>query len=151
MEIVENTLEDDLETVLERPLCCFLGTASSDGHPRVSPLWYCWEDGAVWIIADGVGKTYTDRVRRRPETSLAIVDFDPRAGLVHHVGMRGRSTIEPFDEGRAHRLLERYLGPEREQWDPRFTALDPDRWRFVRFEPDTVVARDQSFAPSLDG
>lgn len=151
MEVVENTLDVPLEAVLERPLFCFLGTVSRDGYPRVSPLWYLWEDGAVWILGDAVEKTYTERLRREPRTALAVVDFDVRDGRVHHVGMRGEAELTPLDRTRAERLLGRYLGPDRAAWDPRFRDLDGDRWRFVRFEPGTVVARDQSFESSLRG
>lgn len=150
MEIVENTLEDGINAVLDRPLFCFLGTAAAEGAPRVSPLWYLWEDERIWIIADTVEKSYTDRIRERPGAALAVVDFDPTEGLVRHVGMRGEADIVPLDRGRVRRLLERYLGPDREEWDPMFHDLDPDRWGLIRFEPDTVVARDQSYAGSLD-
>lgn len=149
MELIENTLPIDLEAVLDRPLFCFLAQASPEGHPRISPLWYLWEDECIWIIADTVEKSYATRVERTPETAAAVVDFEPTSGRVHHVGMRGRSTIEPMDEGRANRLLERYLGPERDGWDDRFVDIDPERWGLIRFEPETVVARDQSFSPSL--
>ncbi|ELZ08293.1 pyridoxamine 5'-phosphate oxidase-related FMN- binding protein [Halovivax asiaticus JCM 14624] len=149
MELVENTLPADLDTVLDRPLFCFFATASPDGYPRISPLWYLWEDECIWIIADTIEKSYTTRVERTPETAAAIVDFDPTSGRVYHVGMRGRSTIEPLDDARATRLLRRYLGPNREEWDDRFASLDPERWGLIRFEPESVVARDQSFSPSL--
>ncbi|WP_290812933.1 pyridoxamine 5'-phosphate oxidase family protein [Halovivax sp.] len=150
MEIVDRTLEDDLDAVLDRPLFCFLAQTSSEGHPRLSPLWYLWEDDRIWIIADTVEKSYATRVERTPETAVAIVDFDAETGRVRHVGMRGRAEIVPFDEERANRLLARYLGPDREAWDERFVDIDPDRWGLIRFEPETVVARDQSFSPSLE-
>ncbi|WP_440008049.1 pyridoxamine 5'-phosphate oxidase family protein [Halomicrococcus sp. SG-WS-1] len=150
MEIVENTLDGPLDAVLDRPLFCFLGTASPEGHPRVSPLWFLWEDERVWILGDTEGKSYARRVAERPEVALAVVDFDVRSGRVIHVGMRGEASLEPLDDDRVDRLLERYLGEARSAWDPRFAALDPDRWSFVRVDPDTVVARDQSFSPSLE-
>lgn len=152
MEIIENTLQEDLETILDRPLFCFLATVD-DGAPRVSPLWFRWEDGAVWMIADS-RKTYPDRVDRVPETALAIVDFDRSTGTVVHVGMRGRATVEPHDPDRAERLLAGYLGPNVAEWDEsRFS--DPHEWGdrmvMIRFDPETVVARDQSYVvpPSL--
>ncbi|WP_265111146.1 pyridoxamine 5'-phosphate oxidase family protein [Halosolutus halophilus] len=149
MEIVEDTLPVGLDAFLERPLFCTLATTAENGAPRISPLWYLWEDESVWIIADTVAKTYPDRVHRDSRAAIAIVDFDAAGGRVHHVGMRGTAVLEPFDVDRAERLLERYLGLDRDAWDPRFRGLDPDRWAFVRFDPDTVVARDQSFASSL--
>ena len=150
MEIVDRTLDIDLDSFLDRPLFSFLATASPEGHPRVSPLWFLWEDGCVWIIADTVEKSYTTRVADTAETAIAIVDFEPTTGLVQHVGMRGRSSIVPFDESRANRLLQRYLGPDRESWSERFVDIDPEQWGLIRFEPETVVARDQSFDASLE-
>lgn len=64
--------------------------------------------------------------------------------------MRGTAELEPFDEDRANRIFEGYLGANREAWDPKFTGpWEPDRWRLIRFVPETVVARDQSYAGSL--
>jgi hypothetical protein len=148
MEVVENALDVPIDEVLAEPLFCFLGTATPDGHPRVSPLWYLWEDEAIWILGDTEGKSYTTRVVDHPKTALAIVDFDVDTGRVRHVGMRGHATLEPLDDDRVYRLLRRYLGDDREAWDERFAHLDPDRWSFVRVVPGTVVARDQSFVPS---
>ncbi|MFB6104532.1 MAG: pyridoxamine 5'-phosphate oxidase family protein [Halobacteriaceae archaeon] len=148
MEVVENTLAEPLDAVLSKPLFCFLGTLSGTGEPRISPLWYLWEDETVWIIADSE-RTYTTRVADHPRTALAIVDFDVETGRVVHVGMRGTASVEALDPDRVDRLLGRYLGPETTDWDPRFAGLDSDRWRLIRFEPETVVARDQSFTPSL--
>lgn len=149
MDIVENTLGVDLDTFLDRPLFCFLGAVDA-GDPRVTPLWFRWEDGAVWIIGDE-RKTYPRRVRDHPETALAVVDFDPAKGRVEHVGMRGRATVEPHDPALAERLLEGYLGPARAEWDEAFFG-DPYEWGaemvLLRFDPETVVARDQSYVPS---
>ncbi|KYH27683.1 pyridoxamine 5'-phosphate oxidase [Halalkalicoccus paucihalophilus] len=148
MELVEDTLAVDLDTFLARPLFCFLATESPDG-PRVSPLWYLWEEGAVWIAVNPELKSYPDRIESDPRTALAVVDFDASRGLVQHVGMRGTASIEAFDPEKATRLFGRYLGPE-EGWDGRFHAVFErnERYRLVKFEPGTVVARDQSYAPA---
>ncbi|MFC7058039.1 pyridoxamine 5'-phosphate oxidase family protein [Halovenus salina] len=147
MEVVENTLDTALDSFLDRPLFCFLGQVA-DGEPRISPLWYLWEDERVWIIGDTVGKSYMKRVERNSETAVAIVDFDVTTGRVEHVGMRGHATVSSLTDNRVFRLLRRYLGEEPAEWDPRFAELDGERWSFIEFTPDTVVARDQSFAPS---
>lgn len=150
MEVVEDSLPVALDAFLERPLFCHLGTLAPGG-PRVSPLWFLWEDDAVWIIADTETKSYPDRVRRDDRVALAIVDFDPGIGLVQHVGMRGRGSIEPFDVDRAERLLSRYLGDDRDGWDARFTGPWDERWQLLRVDPETVVARDQSYTASTGG
>jgi len=144
MEIVENSLDGDLDEFLDRPLFCFLGQRS-EGGPRLSPLWFLWEDGAVWNVARLSGRSYPDRVRRYPESALAVVDFEPRTGRVEHVGMRGTAALEPYDEGRADRLFRKYLGEDRAEWPAMFGEIDPDGYRLVRFDPETIVARDQSY------
>lgn len=81
-------------------------------------------------------------------SSISTLDH----GLVHHVGMRGTATIEKFDHERARRVLARYLGRSAETWDSRFRdALTDTDNLFVRFVPDTVVARDVSFEPAQKG
>jgi hypothetical protein len=149
MDVVENTLGVDLDAFLGRPRFCFLAQTSEEG-PRVSPLWFLWEDGAVWIIAQLEDRSYPGRVERDPRTALAVVDFEPPAGRVEHVGMRGRASLEPYDAGRADRLLSKYLGDDLTGWPERFVDLPPEDYRLIRFEPETVVARDQSYAPPAD-
>jgi len=151
MEIIEDGLEVALDEFLARPLFCFLAQRSGEG-PRLSPLWFLWEDGAVWNVARLDERSYPERVQEYPETAVAVVDFDPATGRVEHVGMRGEATLEPYDRSRADRLFEKYLGDDREAWPETFRGLEADEYRLVRFDPETVVARDQSYpAPADDG
>ena len=91
-------------------------------------------------------------MRAYPESALAVVDFDPATGRVEHVGMRGEATLEPYGRPRAGRLFEKYLGDDREAWPETFRGLDAESYRLIRFDPETVVARDQSYpAPADDG
>lgn len=144
MELVEDTLDVPLDDFLERPLFAFLAQASPGG-PRVSPLWFHWEDRTVWHVALS-DRSYLQRARADPRSALAVVDFDPAAGRVQHVGMRGQASVEPFDPELGRRLLARYLGPDESTWPDRFAALDPEGLELLAFEPETVVARDQSYA-----
>lgn len=143
MDVVEDTLEVALDAFLARPLFCFLAQTSAGG-PRVSPLWFLWESGSMWMIATR-SRSYVERIEADPRTALAVVDFDAATGRVEHVGMRGRSALEPFDPDRAARLLAGYLGEDEAAWPDRFHDLPPDDHGFVRFDPETVVARDQSY------
>ena len=138
----------DLDEFLSRPLFAHLATASENG-PRDSPVWFLWEDGAVWIIGSRRADSFPDRIERDARCALGVVDFRRDEGIVHHVGMRGRGSVEPFDPDRTRRLLERYLGADEDAWDARFraTVRDPDTESavLIRFDPDTVVARDVSY------
>jgi hypothetical protein len=136
----------ELDEFLARPLFAHLATASEAGA-RVSPVWFLWEEGVVWVIGSRQANSFLRRIEDDPRCSMDMVDFDRVSGRVHHVGLRGEATVEPFDPERARRLLERYLGPNLETWDGRFqeTLHDPHNV-LVRFLPETAVARDQSYA-----
>jgi nitroimidazol reductase NimA-like FMN-containing flavoprotein (pyridoxamine 5'-phosphate oxidase superfamily) len=136
----------DLDEFLSRPLFAYLATVSEFG-PRVSPVWFLWEEGAIWIIGNRRSDTFPAQVEREPRCAATMVDFDRHRGMVHHVGMRGRATVAPFDRERALRLLRRYLGPDPAKWDAgRFVRpLDDADTVLVRFDPQTVVVRDQSY------
>jgi nitroimidazol reductase NimA-like FMN-containing flavoprotein (pyridoxamine 5'-phosphate oxidase superfamily) len=139
----------DLDEFLSRPLFGFLATASPFG-PRVSPVWFVWEDDAIWIIGNRKADSFPNRVQSDPRAAIAFVDFDASRGLVQHVGMRGHASVEPWNTERAKRLLRRYLGPNEESWDQeRFVGplTDPDNV-LLRLTPETVVARDQSYRVS---
>jgi len=137
----------DLDEFLQRPLFAHLATASEHG-PRTSPVWFLWEANSIWILAHRESSSFEKRIERDPRCSLGILDADLTTGKVHHVGMRGQATVEAFDVERGRRLLSRYLDGPVEDWDAMFVeVLDhPGDYVFVRFEPETVVARDQSYA-----
>ncbi|HYY57975.1 MAG TPA: pyridoxamine 5'-phosphate oxidase family protein [Pyrinomonadaceae bacterium] len=158
MKIVRDTgshfeLDDErslalMRELLARPLFAHLATTSELG-PRESPVWFLWETGALWIIGNYRTDSFPSRIERDERCAVGIVDFDPRTGLVQHLGFRGRARLEPIDRQRMKRLLSRYLGEELSEWDRRFVQiLDDADFVFVRFEPETVVVRDQSYAGS---
>ena len=144
MELVENTLEESLDAFLNRPLFSFFAQRSDNG-PRLSPLWFLWEDDAIWHVARLDGRSYPVRVKQDPRTAIAIVDFNPGTGRVEHVGMRGEAILDLYDEQRANRLFQKYLGEEKCEWPEMFVDIDPDGYRLIKFTPETVVARDQSY------
>ncbi|HEY9179494.1 MAG TPA: pyridoxamine 5'-phosphate oxidase family protein [Candidatus Baltobacteraceae bacterium] len=137
----------DIDAFLSRPLFAHLATASPDG-PRESPVWFLWEHGAVWIIANAYD-SFPKRIGVEPRCALGIVDFDMRTGRVEHVGMRGKAGVEAWESPRARRLLARYLGENQDAWDTRFLqTVENYSNRWVRFVPETAVVRNQSYATS---
>jgi hypothetical protein len=110
-------------------------------------VWFLWEGQVLWIIASRPTDTFPTRIERDARCALGIVDFNRTQGLVQHVGLRGKATVEPFDGARARRLLRRYLGDDERSWDERFarTLRGQNQEVLVRFVPETVVARDVSY------
>jgi len=134
-------------SVLAKPLMAHLATASPDG-PRHSPVWFLWEDGAIWLISN-TAERLAARLRAEPRCAIGIVDFDNEKGILRHVGMRGRAKLHPLDLARRNRLLAKYIGADEKAWRPDFKAAAVDTIdvliEFVPDGPDSIVARDQSY------
>ncbi len=64
--------------------------------------------------------------------------------------MRGEATLESFDQDRAERLLRRYLGEDKSEWDDGFIGLDGENYRIIRLEPETVIARGGTHDTGLE-
>jgi hypothetical protein len=136
----------DLAEFLSRPLFAHLAHTSEHG-PRESPVWFHWDGAAVWIVG---GESFPANLRRDPRCALGIVDFDLATGRCQHVGMRGTAEVLPFDPAVARTIFRRYFGPDEADWDPRFDDVFDGSagLELVRFTPETVVVRDQSYRPT---
>lgn len=143
MEIIRGKRGFELDEFLMKPLFAHLSTASSEG-PRESPVWFYWEDQCLWIIGTP-GDTFPLRINKNPDCAIGIVDFNPSTGKVLHAGFRGKATVEPFNFDLAKRLLSKYLGSDEKNWDSRFKNQDSNNV-FIRFVPETIVVRDQSYS-----
>ncbi|MFB4213377.1 pyridoxamine 5'-phosphate oxidase family protein [Shouchella sp. JSM 1781072] len=142
MKIIESRVGFDLDTFMLKPLFAHLSTASSEG-PRDSPVWFLWEDNCLWIIG-GPQDTFPLRIENHPACAIGIVDYNNKTGKVLHAGFRGKARVEPFNTELANKLFTKYLGSNNNTWDLRFKNQDPNSV-FIRFVPETVVIRDQSY------
>ncbi len=133
--------------VLSLPLMANLATVTSDGAPRNAPVWFAWEENAIWMLSEA-GASSARRVATNPNVAVEIVHYDNAAGLLRHVGLRGTATVEPMNPALFRRLLHRYLGPEETQNDWFVTQIaridDPDGL-LIRLAPDTIFANDVSY------
>jgi hypothetical protein len=152
MKIVEKTVSSpgreifELDEFLSRPLYAHLAHNSEQG-PRESPVWFHWDGQAIWIIG---GSSFPANLKRDPRCALGIVDWDPATGLSQHVGLRGRAEVLPYDAEMARTIFRRYFGPDESDWDRRFDDVRTGEVgsEMVRFTPETVVIRDQSYKPT---
>lgn len=137
----------DPDALLSAPLIANLATSCPDG-PRNAPVWYLWEDGALWMP----GSRDTASVRRLqadPRCAVEITRFDNAAGILLHLGLRGRASVGPMDPARFRRLLAKYLGPDEATWNPWFidtiARIDDPDGRLIRLAPDTTFTNNVSF------
>ncbi|HTU93281.1 MAG TPA: pyridoxamine 5'-phosphate oxidase family protein [Gemmataceae bacterium] len=136
----------DLDEFLSRPLYAHLAHYSDKG-PCESPVWFHWDGQAIWIIG---GVSFPANLKRHPACALGIVDWDLATGRSHHVGIRGRAEVLPFDSAMARTIFRRYFGLDESDWDHRFDDVFSGELvlEMVRIIPETVVIRDQSYTPS---
>jgi general stress protein 26 len=137
----------DPEAVLGKPLMANLATVSADGAPRNAPVWFLWEDGALWCPASRAGSS-ARRIAAEPRVAVEIVDFDNAGGRLLHLGLRGRATVEAMHPARFRRLLEKYLGPP-EDWNAwfieRIARIDDPEGRLIRVMPQSTFTANVSY------
>jgi hypothetical protein len=146
-----NFVEKDFEIdeFLMRPLFAHLATASEDGV-RESPVWFLWEDEAIWLIGNE-SDSFPKRIRKDGRCAIGIVDFDLKKSFLQHVGFRGNAVIVPLDKERLYRLLCRYLGNDEAKWNPWFrNAVIDGLDLMVKFTPTSIVVRDQSYFANIE-
>jgi hypothetical protein len=137
----------DPDLILHLPLMAFLATSDPDGA-RNAPVWFIWEDGALWMPASAGGSSVR-RLQADPRCAVEIVHHDNAAGILAHLGFRGRATVVPMDPARFRRLLVRYLGPDASVWNPWFidnvAMIDDPDGRLIRLVPDSTFTSNVSF------
>lgn len=137
----------DPEALLSAPLMANLATTCAEG-PRNAPVWYVWEHGALWMLGHRDGASVR-RLTADPRCAVEIVRFDNAAGILLHLGLRGRATVVPMDAARFRRLLAKYLGPDQGAWNPWFIdnvarIEDPDG-RMIRLAPASFFTNNVSY------
>ncbi len=138
----------DPEDVLRLPLVANLATSDAEGAPRNAPVWFHWEAGALFMLADESSSSLR-RIERDPRVAVEIVDYDNGRGVMRHLGLRGRASVEMMDEALFRRLLSRYLGDDENLWNPWFIenvaqVSDPSG-RLLCLVPDSIFTNDASF------
>jgi len=137
-------MDFDPAELLAKPLMAYLATDSPNG-PRSSPVWFLWEEDAVWLIGNEED-SFPKRLRADPRCAVSVVDFDVEHGVLRHVGIRGRAQILPLDQTRLHRFLARYLGPDPRAWNNWFKTNVVDGLELmIRITPETTIVKDMSY------
>jgi PPOX class probable F420-dependent enzyme len=121
-----------LKAFLDEPLPTILGTTRRDGSVQMTPVWYEYRDGQIWLNG-GPQRAWFKHLRRDPRVTLLVLD--PK-NMFRHVEIQGRlvdSTTEGADDHIEH-LAQRYLGgPYR---NPKIDRL------IIRIDPERVTGHE---------
>jgi hypothetical protein len=135
----------DIEPIMRQPLVARVAT----NGPTLRPVWFLWEESALWWITD-VESSLAHRLLSGDDEVVVVVDScDLTTGEVVAVTMRGTARIMPLEVERAKRKFRKYLGPDEGRWDRELLgSLNVSSTRLVRLAPSRVIAKDMSFRPS---
>jgi nitroimidazol reductase NimA-like FMN-containing flavoprotein (pyridoxamine 5'-phosphate oxidase superfamily) len=132
----------DVDAFLAQPLTARVAAAG----PSVRAVWFLWEDGAFWWLT-GDWARLPSILKADPRVALVVDTCDLETGRVHQLTAEGEAEIYQLDAGRAHRMLQRYLGTDASRWPQRFKrgTFDDPATRLIRLEPGEIQARDLSY------
>jgi len=132
--------DDELDAFLTEQRTCRVATVGSTG-PHVTPLWFSWLGGAVWLTSLSRSQRWTD-LQRDPRVAV-VVDAGETYGELRGVELRGRVEVV----GEVPRTGE--PNPELEAVEQHFAdrytdgVVDRDgRHAWLRLVPDKVVSWD---------
>jgi len=142
---------DERDAFLREQLVCRLGTASSDGRPHVSPLWYVWDGEAMWFYSLVRSQRWTD-LQRNPRCSAVVdagegeylelrgVEFGGTVSVLGEVPRVGEPVpdLAPVEADYVRRYRASGMG-----WDGRhaWLRLHPEReysWDFRKLEGERI-------------
>ncbi len=93
----------ELEELLDAVVPCHLATIDAAGFPRITPLWFVWEDGAFWMTSLDDRRHLAD-LRRSPNAAVCVdTERPPEPGTPNRpnrqVTARGRAEVRPDEHG----------------------------------------------------
>ncbi len=98
-----------LKALLDEPLPITIGTTRKDGSVQMTPLWYEYRDGQIWLNG-GPNRDWVKHLQRDPRLTLLVLD--PK-NMFRHAQIQGRladSTAEGADDHIEHLAPRRSIG-----------------------------------------
>ena len=134
--------EDAIEAFLEAPRFAVVGTNRRDGPPQLTPVWYLYQQGNVYLEMFEKSAKHRN-LRRDPRVGLCIAGVHPDARAVMLYG-----TAELFPQGSAWvddirwRLVRRYYENDEEARSYMYRAASGGRRALAVVTPERVLAQD---------
>ena len=102
--------QEEQESLLARPMIANLVTMRPAGTPHVAPVWFLWDRGRAFVMADA-NAVKVRNVKRNPVVALSIATADRPLSYVVLEG-KAKITSENLDDV-VERMCKLYDGPER--------------------------------------
>ena len=127
--------QQETERFLAQPRIAHLATLRPAGTPHVAPVWFLWDQGRAWIMADA-GAVKVRNVKGNPAVTLSIATSERP---LSYVVLEGRAQINSEDLARVvERMCVLYDGPERGA-DFAKELLGEDRMVLLEISVDRIM------------
>ncbi len=108
--------QQEIAHLLNLAIPAYLATLDPAGFPRITPIWFLWEDG-IFYLSSGQEKRHVHDLARDPRAGLCIAleEGQTEAGSrpYRQIIVRGYAQVQPdTDELWARKLILKYItGP----------------------------------------
>ncbi len=140
--VIPAMTQAQVEEFLQAPRHAIDGTNRRDGPPQLSPVWYLYEEGRIYIGVLAATAKYRN-LRRDPRISLCVDGGHPdtRAVMIHG----GAELIEaesPWREQVIWRITRRYHDSDEETRRYQETSRDRGRAVLIVMTPENIISQD---------
>jgi hypothetical protein len=138
--------EQERDAFLGEQRTCRLATLGPGG-PHVSPVWFVWHEGALWIYSLTRSQRWTD-LQRDPRVAVVVDDGHHYAEL-HGVELEGQATVigpVPRTGGEPQTMEIRELAEPERLMARKYSGSDQlthdGRHAWLRITPDKITSWD---------
>jgi nitroimidazol reductase NimA-like FMN-containing flavoprotein (pyridoxamine 5'-phosphate oxidase superfamily) len=125
----------ELRSFLERERTVRVGTVSPDGEPHVSPLWFVWHEGAMYL--NSLNRSRRGRDITHGSRVAACVDAGDTYGELHGAVLYG--SLKPVEDAAVGTRVRKLFGDK--YWDGRDIREARSHTWYV-LEPEEIVSWD---------
>ena len=133
----------EIEEFLQAPRFAVLGTNRVDGPPQLTPVWYLYENGKIYVSMFVESAKYKN-LRRDPRVSVCVAGDNPDARAVIFNG-----TVELFPKGSAAwvddivwRLVRRYYDNDKDAQLYMDSEDSSAESALAVLSPERIIAQD---------
>ena len=134
--------QDQIDEFLQEPRFVIVGTNRVDGPPQLTPIWYLYEIGRIYLSMYVKSAKYRN-LRRDPRIGLCIAGTHPDARAVM---IYGEVDVIPEDDDQYDaiywRLTRRYHDSDEETRAYLDSFENDEGSAIVVVTPDKVIAQD---------
>lgn len=137
---------EEIDAFLTEQRVCRVATLTSSGAPHVSPLWFAWDGGALWLYSIVRSQRWADLLR--DPRAAVVVDAGEAFNELHGVELRGRFEAVGPQPRTGEEDQPELLVPER-LFAAKYGASTPDgpmyhdgRHAWLRLVPTKIASWD---------